>query len=528
MTVFLTSCAASPPVHQETSDIHHTSTHSSIRPNFVFSKNAQIATDWPLFGNNSWQDRFSPISKINPHTTTRLIKEFDLSLPAMGSNESFPLEQHGLLYVTTGNGSVFAIHAGTGKIRWSYLYSAILPYWMPQINRGVALDNHDVFVLTPNDHLLALNKKTGQLRYAVSVANSTKGIFESMAPLYANGMIIVGSAGGDEGVRGFISAYEARSGKLAWRFYTVPDRGEGWLQRSGHHGGGAVWTTPTYDKTLNSIYVDTGNPSPDYYGVDRPGPDPYTDSVLRLNLIHGTLQFAEQEVPHDLWDYDVASPPLLFLLHGQLTVGEAGKDGYWYEWSAVTGQAVIKPVAFVRQQHSIPTARGVTEWPGSDGGANYGPSAYDPMTKDVYVAGINGPEVLYARPTHHHGFELDLGTGQNPAPAGEWTGTITAIQADSGHISWQIKTATPPIGGVTVNAGGLVWFGLQNGTLEAVSAKTGKLTWHAQTGAPIGSAPILYHWQGYNYVAVVTGGAQSLSNLFPYHGHSHVIAYRLS
>lgn len=465
---------------------------------------------------------------ISEQTVSHLQQAFSVPLPATGSNESLPQEQNGRLYVTTGNGSVFALDAGTGKQLWSYLVTRPLPYWMPKINRGVALGKKNLYVLSPDDVLVSLNQLTGQVRYGVSVANSANGNFESMAPLWADGKVIVGSSGGDEGIRGFVSAYEANSGKRLWQFYTVPPRGQSWLAATGSHGGGAVWTTPTYDPESNSIYFGTGNPSPDYYGQTRPGPNPYTDSVLSLDLTSGTLQWAEQEVAHDLWDYDVASPPLLFLRHGQLTVGEAGKDGYWYEWDAKTGQPSTPPVAFVREQHSPPTASGTKEWPGSNGGANYGPSAYDPLTEDAYITGINGPEVLYSGPSQHSGFRLDLGTGQNPAPAGDWSGTITAVNVQSGQIAWQIHTPTPPIGGVSVNAGGLVWFGLQDGTLEAVSAANGKLVWRANTGAPIGSAPVLYHWQGHAYVVIMTGGAQSFANLFPYHGPNRLVGYRLN
>ncbi len=492
------------------------------------SSSEKGGADWPMFGDNAWQDRLSPIALINAQTVSRLHKAFSVTLPANGGNESFPLEQNGVLYVTTGHGNVFALNAATGKMLWSYLNTHSLPYWMPAINRGVALGKNHVYVLTPDDLLVSINKRTGTLNYAVTVADSTKGIFESMAPLWANGEVVVGSSGGDEGIRGFVSAYQAATGKRLWQFYTVPARGQAWMAATGSHGGGAVWTTPSYDPSSNSIFVGTGNPSPDYFGKTRLGPNPYTDSVLRMNLARGTLLWARQEVPHDLWDYDVASPPILFYRSGQLTVGEAGKDGYWYEWNVQTGQMVIHPVAFVHEHHTPPTSTGTKEWPGPNGGANYGPSAYNPETGDAYVAGINGPEILYAGPATHQGFGLDLGTGQAPAPAGDWTGTITAIQVKSGQIAWQIPTPTPPIGGVTVNAGGLVWFGLQDGTLNAVSASTGKWIWRVKTGAPIGSAPILYKWRGHDYVAVMTGGAGSLAGLFPYYGPSRLVVYRLS
>ncbi|UUZ83908.1 PQQ-binding-like beta-propeller repeat protein [Paenibacillus sp. P26] len=209
--------------------------------------------------------------------------------------------------------------------------------------------------------------------------------------------------------------------------------------------------------------------------------------------------------------------------------GEAGKDGFWYEWEADTGKPVMEPVAFVKQDRKPPTPEGTKVWPGPMGGANYGTSAYSPKTKLAYIAGINGAEILYSRPRPHEEGDQDLGTGQNPAPASEWTGTITAVQAETGRIRWQIQTETPPIGGVTVNAGGIVLFGQADtkGTFEGVDAATGKRLWKAETGAPIGSAPVVYTLQGETYVTVVTGGAKSLTQLFPYNGPAHVLTYKL-
>jgi alcohol dehydrogenase (cytochrome c) len=297
----------------------------------------------------------------------------------------------------------------------------------------------------------------------------------------------------------------------------------------GEHGGGAVWTTPAYDPESKRLYFGTGNPSPDYFGEARKGPNPYTDSVVAIDVTTGKMVWYQQEVAHDLWDYDVASPPMLFRNQSKLLVGEAGKNGFWYEWDAATGEPYTTPAPFVKQDHKPPTAEGTKVWPGPAGGANYGPSAYNPLTKQVYVAGINGPEILYAKAKDHGVGELDFGTGQKPAPAEEWSGTITAIDTETGKQSWQIKTPTPAIGGVSVNAGNLVVFGQSNqkGTVEAVSADTGELVWKVDTGAPIGSAPIFYRLNGHSFMTVVTGGAKSLLSLYPYNGLAHVLTYRI-
>ncbi len=487
-----------------------------------------VSNSWPLFGNNAWQDRYSPIGALNARTIGGLRLAYDIALPNIhGGNESYPEEQHGVLYVTGSNASVYAIDVKTGTINWSYTPARGGAYRLPQINRGVAMGRTRLYVLTADDRLAALRKSNGRVIYTVQVAQPQKGYFESMAPLLAGHTIIVGSSGGDEGARGFIAAYNRRNGHLLWRFFTVPKRGVGWLPKTGHHGGGAVWTTPTYNPASGLVYFGTGNPSPDYYGTVRPGPNPYTDAVVCIQANTGKLRWYRQEVLHDLWDYDVASPPLLFTWGKQLRVAEAGKDGYLYEWSANNGRPVTKPVAFVKEGHVAPTPAGNLEWPGPDGGANYGPSAYDPNTADIYVAGINGPETVYASPEQHTGHTLDLGTAQTPPSRSHFTGTITAIHAGTGAIAWQIATPAPPIGGVSVTAGGVLFFGLESGALEGVSASTGHVLWRRNTGVPIGSAPVVFSSGRAVYVAIALGGAASLSTLFPYHGPQRLLVYRL-
>jgi len=481
---------------------------------------------WPSYGNNLWQDRYSPDTTLTPATVANLHPVFNVTLPGpTGGNESYPLEQGGVLYVTTMAAEVLALNATTGAVMWSYTPPKS-QYKLPQINRGVTLGDGFVYVLTADDRLIALNQSNGQVVFNVQVANPADFEFESMAPQFAAGELIVGVAGGDEGVRGFAQAYDGKTGKQLWKFYTVPARGQSWMPASGDHGGGAVWTTPTVDVATHTVYIGTGNPSPDYFGKARPGANPDTDSVVALDLRTGQRKFAAQEVAHDLWDYDVASPSILFRASSnKLVVGEAGKDGEWYEWDAATGQRIISPVAFVKQAHSPPTKQGTKEWPGPDGGANYGPSAYDPISQTVFVAGIDGPETLFAEATPHSGRTVDLGTRQSTAATKDWTGTVTGINVLSGEIKWQVTTKTPPIGGVTASAGGLIWYGQANGMLTARQSETGKVAWQQQLGAPIGSAPIVYQWRGNTYVTVVTGGAASLSSLFPYNGSAHLITY---
>ncbi len=490
----------------------------------------RTAVDWPLFGGNAWADRTAALLNLTPQAATRLTPAFSDALgPGGADDESYPLERSGVLYVTGPGDLVEAVSAATGSVRWTYRPKELhQPSFAPVATRGVALGDGMVFLLTADDRLVALDAQSGAVRYAVDVASPAQGYFETMDPLFADGKVIVGSSGGDEGNRGFVAAYDARTGQRDWLFYTVPPPGTSWVPASGHHGGGAVWTTPTYDPGSGLLFVPVGNPSPDYFGAIRPGPDPYTDSVVALRLSTGTLAWYGQEVAHDLWDYDAASPPLLLRVGAKTRVLEAGKDGYLYAWNAATGQSAFPPVAFVKEDHSPPTPQGVVEWPGADGGANYGTSAYDPRLGLAFVAGINGGMLVRSAQSASPAAPLDYGTSAVDAPGAGWTGTITAVDARSGKIAWQDKTASPPIGGVSATSGGLVLFGQENGLLEALDAKTGQVVWQTQTGHPISAAPIAYRWGGSTYIAVVAGNSASLGTRFPSSSAPALLVYRLA
>ena len=463
-----------------------------------------LSTQWSVFGGNPWQDRFAPERALGPAAAPRLRPAFRVSLPVQGADqEGFPVEAGGRLYVSTAGAGVVALDGATGGVLWTHRGQGTGP------NRGVAVAGGRVYVLGTANVLTALQASDGAVLWSVPVAAGLDqaGYFESTAPVVARGMVLFGISGGDNGARGFIEAVSATDGQLLWRFFTVPPAGQGWVPATGSHGGGAVWTPLTVDASAGVVYASVGNPSPDFYGQQRPGGDPYTDGVVALDLRTGALLWFGPEVSHDLWDYDAASPPVLFPLpHGQVGVGEAGKVGLWFEWNGRTGAALAPPLAFVREDHTPPTAAGTVEWPGTWGGDNYGPVAYDPLDGLAFIGGIELPQLVKGAPQAHSPGTADFGTVMGDAPGYQGTGSVTAVDVASGARQWQTSLPSPPLGGVTATAGGLVLVGTVAGNLYGLDARTGAIAWTQNLGANIGTAPIVYADGGRTYLVVTTGG----------------------
>lgn len=480
-------------------------------------------------GTQSWPSANGPVtggryvndSQINTTNVSRLKLAWTFHSGIPGGTEDYPVVVDGVAYVTTEFGNVYALNAATGQQIWVYKPPAAiaqLDHGAP--NRGVAVGNNSVYVLDNADQLLRLNAATGALVWAKSViANGPRlGYTESVAPVYYNGILYVGSAGGDSGVRGFEEAMSARTGALIWRFWTVPKAHTGWLRSPGNHGGGATWGIPTLDPAANRIYFGTGNPSPDFYAGDRPGLNPYTDSVVALTMNTGKFVWAYDETPHDMWDYDAVASPVLFPAQGMMAVGDGGKNGYWYEWDAKNGTLITMPLTVVKQDHGTPpiNAPAVPEWPGSGAGFEWTPGAYDPQTGMVYNEAINTANLEKAVPNvaaQHKVGQLDVATAFMPLPKGQkTTGSIVAISADNGTVSWQQKTVDGVVGGATATAGGLV-FAAQSGTgvLEAFDARTGKVLWTYQSHQAVAAGPSIYTMGGHEYVLFPLGGSLYLS-----------------
>jgi PQQ-dependent dehydrogenase (methanol/ethanol family) len=471
--------------------------------------------DWPVFGRDRDNTRFATQDEIDTGNVDQLGEAWSTGLgPDQYLMESFPLVLNGTVYVTTSTDEVMSIDGKTGHINWTYTpevdfsQSTGVGGYGITVNRGIAAEDGKLFLLTFDNKLQAISQKTGERLWSSEVEDPATGAYESMAPTAYDGKVYVGVSGSEDGVRGKISAYDAKTGKEIWTFYTVPKAGTKWVPKGG--GGGTIYMPPTVDAKTNTVYVGTGNPAPVLVGAKRPGRNLYTDSILALDASTGKLKWFHQEQAHDLWDYDAESPVVLFdaEIEGEEVrgVAEAGKNGLLFLLNAETGEDLFPPVGFVKRDHTPPTTKPTLECPGPVGGSQYSPLAYSPETQAVYVSGINLCMYLKVTYENHNGEKQFAGDRVVPKDT-EKTGTFTAVGVDTGKVLWKHKMPTPMDGGATASAGGLVFTGDQQGVLYAFDAATGDDLWQADLKLAFGTAPVIYSIEGQEYVLATIGGA---------------------
>ncbi len=402
-----------------------------------------------------------------------------------------------------------------------------------------------LYMGTLDAHLVALDAKTGKVLWDKEVADPTYGYSITHAPLIIGDNVIVGVSGGEYGIRGHVTAYNAMTGDQVWRWYSIPapratprsttrpptagsapgrrstpdgadlhrdiakEKGdsakyaEAWKT-----GGGGVWTTPAYDKESNTIFVSVGNPSPDLDGSVRPGDNLYTDCIVAIDASNGKTKWYYQTVPHDVWDLDATSPPVVATMGGKKVVVHAGKTGWVYVLDAATGKLVRRSDNFVPQENmfALPTEKGTRMLPGANGGSEWSPISIDPSLNYAYVAALHQP-MNYI--THNAALEkgrLWLGSAFVAIPGEEQYGLFSAVDLKTGKIAWQNKVPQPMMGGSLATAGGLTFTGEGNGNFNAYDSKTGKLLWHFNAGAGCNSAPMTFTYGGEQFIAVACGG----------------------
>jgi alcohol dehydrogenase (cytochrome c) len=381
-----------------------------------------------------------------------------------------------------------------------------------------------LFVATLDCYLVALDLKSGIERWATKVADYKSGYSMTMAPLAIAGKVVVGISGGETGIRGFVDAYDAMTGKQAWRFWTIPGPGEAghetWSGESWKTGGGATWVTGSYDPELKLVYWGVGNPGPDWNGDVRPGDNLYTCSLVALDGDTGRLRWYFQFTPHDTHDWDATHVPVLF--DGEISgrqrklVAIANRNAFYYVLDRSTGEflagrAYAKQTwahgldakgGPIRAPNSEPTEKGALIWPNLNGATIWFSPSYNPQTDLLYVAVREVGAVYFKRDAEYKEGTFYAGGGENELPADDASGAIRALNARTGEMRWEFKLHSPAGASVLSTAGGLVFSGTDEGNFFALDAGAGKPLWDFQTGGSISSNPISFTMDGHQYVAI--------------------------
>ena len=487
------------------------------------------------------QSRYYPAKQINSGNVGQLRPAFTFQTEVLESMETAPIVIDGVMYLTTSYNHVYAIDAVTGKELWHYKHKMgpVTTYCCGPNNRGVAILGDRVFMGTLDARLVALDAKTGKLIWNTEIADPELGYSETMAPVAVNGRILIGTNGGEYGIRGFVKSFDAKDGKLQWTFYTIPEKGhEGvWapndatgrnmkrdipaekaqLAKQGGDFyktlGGGVWMAPAVDLETNTVFFVVGNPSPDLYGTERPGDNLYTDSIVAVDLNTGAYKWHYQYVAHDVWDLDAVSPVILTEAKGKdgkmvKVAMHAGKTGHVYVHDRNTGEMIRFSEAMVPQDGlwTLPTKEGAKMMLGANGGVEWSPMAFNPETRLTYAANLLQPMTYHVEPSKYPGGKLWLGGAFKTIPSEKQSGRLSAVNVDTGKVAWKFDTDEPLIGGVLTTAGNLVFNGEANGLFRAFDASNGKKLWEYQTGAGVNAPAVSYSVNGKQYVAVAAGG----------------------
>ena len=500
--------------------------------------------DWLHTNGDYGQTRFYSGKQINAGNVKNLRPEFMFQTEVRESMETAPIVVDGIMYMTTSYNHVYALDAVTGKEFWHYKHKmgAITTFCCGPNNRGVAIEGGKLFMGTLDAKLVSLDAKTGKLLWETEIADPEKGYSETMAPTVVDGKVLIGTNGGEYGIRGFVKAFDSATGKLLWTFYTIPEKGhEGVWAENDATGrnmkrdipaekaqlarnssfyqtlGGGVWMNPAVDLKTRTIFFVAGNPAPDLYGAERPGDNLYTNSMVAVNLDTGAYKWHSQYIAHDVWDLDAVSPPILMDVKdksGKMipAVIHGGKTGHIYVHDRETGALIRFSEAMIPQEGmwTLPTAQGARMLPGANGGVEWSPMAINPDLRMAYALNLHQPMTYHVEPAKYPDGKLWLG-GAFKVIAGEkqW-GRLAAVNVDTGKMAWKFDTEEPLIGGALATAGNLVFYGEGNGLFRALHAKTGKLLWQYQCGAGANAMPVTYTVKARQYIAMGCGGNTQL------------------
>ena len=501
------------------------------------------ANDFLLTNGNYAQTRFYPGKQISRDNVKNLHVAWIFQTDVKESLETSPIVVDGVMFVTTSFSHVYALDAKTGQQLWHYAHKMgpITVYCCGPNNRGVQVLNDRVYLATLNSKLIALNAKTGEVVWTTNIADPELGYSETMAPTVVNDKVLIGTNGGEYGIRGFVRAYDAKTGKQLWNFDTIPENSVGvWATKDAtgrdmHRNiqaekdtlakigdpyaklGGGVWQNPAVDLATNRIYFVVGNPSPDLDGSNRPGDNLYTNSLVSVDLETGKYVCHFQYIAHDVWDLDAVSPSVLIDVKdkdGKTIPGviHAGKTGHIYVHDRKDCSLIRFSDAMVPQENMwvLPTKEGARMLPGANGGVEWSPMATDPGQELAYAINLHQPMTYHVETSPYPNGKLWLGGAFKVIPTEQQSGNITAVNYNTGKIKWQVKTPEPMIGGILATAGGLVFTGEGNGKFAAYNSSDGKELWSFRAGAGVNAPPSSYMIADKQYIVVGAGGNTQL------------------
>lgn len=542
----ISACAADaslppPPMRLVTEEVLHTAAASS--------------EGWYTHGRDWSNRRYVPLAEIDRRTVRALEPlwqhEHDVHFRRSTRNESTPIIVDDLLIYTDLKNLVIAVDARDGRERWRYqprLGAVALCCGM--VNRGVAAFGDKVYLATLDARVIALHRSDGSLAWEIQAADPANGYSFSMAPLAAGGAIIVGSSGGEFRIRGFVDAYDAETGRRRWRFWTTPSPEQGgWYGRwsrttpdgeplprdiagekrdsarfaeAWRVGGAPVWSTPAYDPALGMIYVGTGEPS-SLDGKVPPGDNLYSTSIVAIDVASGRLRWYYQMIPHNVWNLDASSPPVLLdVTTGDSTIpalGHAGKTGWVYILDRRTGRQIRRSEPFVPLENifPVPTPQGTRAAPAVRGGSSWPPPAYSPRTGLLYVLGSHIPMRFIrdsAQAAHGNPDPFTYARFEK-LPESSQHGIFSAIDMNTGRIRWQKRVGRHLMyGGALATEGDLVFFGAQ-GWLTALDAESGRTLWRGRAGKGVLGPPVSFLSEGRQRIAVTSHEGVTVFGLSP-------------
>jgi len=502
-----------------------------LRPDGDLYRRVTSEVDWATYHGDVSSNRYSEIDQVDSRNADRLAPQWVFAQPGAGVLQVTPIVIDGIMYVTNAN-QCYALDAGTGRQLWSYSRPrnrGVIGAASGGINRGVAVAGDRVFMVTDHAHLFALDRFTGEMLWDTELADWRQNYAATGAPLVVGDLVIPGLAGGGQGARGFVAAYDQATGKEVWRTWAVPAPGEPGSETWGegiHHPSAPTWMTGSYDPELGLIYWPTGNPGPDFSGDNRPGDNLYSESVLALDEKTGEMKWYFQFTPHDVWDWDATEPVVLVDADWK---GEprklllmANRNGYFYVLDRTNGEFLLgtpfvdkltwsegldengRPIVI---PGSEPTEEGNLVCPSVQGGTNWFSTSYNPATKLFYVQSLERCSVFIKENLEWEAGANFRGGATRAVEDNDPKMILRAIDITTGNAEWELPQIGPAnsSGGVISTAGGVVIFGDDSGAVTAADADNGEVLWSFQTNSLIKASPMTYMFDGKQYIAIAAG-----------------------